>query len=493
VRSRNPIPVLRLFSLSLIFAAVVVLVLQLVSYSRLRSSFPSGMIIAEVPVGGLNQRRAADRLTQVYRIPIELHYEDAVIQVKPAIAGFELDLEAMMAVADLQRVSQPFWTEFWSFLWNRLPTPGEVPIRATISEERLRQYLTNEIAARYDRPPEVAMPTTGGANFEPGQPGSELNIDRAVLLIADALYSPTDRTVRLTTNQIAPQRPSSENLQVMLQRVLEVSNFDGLAEIFLMDLQNRQELHFALDNGQYIDPEIAFTAASTIKIPIMVSTFLREDEPGRQSITNLLEEMIEQSENGPADALMKDIGDNLGPLRVSDDMNILGLQNTFLAGYFYIGAPLLVRYETPANLRTDVNLFPDPYNQTTTVDMGMLLDDIYQCAETGGGSLVAVFPGEITQNECRLMITYLERNDLPMLVQAGLPEGTKLAHKHGWITENDGLIHSMGDVGIVYTPGGNYVLCIFLYHPVQLVFDPANELVARLSSIIYSYYNLTTR
>jgi hypothetical protein len=40
----------------------------------------------------------------------------------------------------------------------------------------------------------------------------------------------------------------------------------------------------------------------------------------------------------------------------------------------------------------------------------MLLVDIYQCAQTGGGSLVAVFPGDITQSECKSMISYLTQN-----------------------------------------------------------------------------------
>jgi hypothetical protein len=95
------------------------------------------------------------------------------------------------------------------------------------------------------------------------------------------------------------------------------------------------------------------------------------------------------------------IDQNLGPLGVTDDMHQLGLVNTFLAGHFYIGAPLLRAYETPANQRLDVNTSPDLYNQTTTSDIGMLLADIYQCATTGGGALVAVYEGRITQTSAR--------------------------------------------------------------------------------------------
>ncbi|NMC80110.1 MAG: serine hydrolase, partial [Chloroflexi bacterium] len=171
----------------------------------------------------------------------------------------------------------------------------------------------------------------------------------------------------------------------------------------------------------------------------------------------------------------------------------MGLENTFLAGYFYAGAPLLQRIETPANSRTDVDTEPDAYDQTTPSDLGMLLDDIYQCTDNGGGTLAAVFPGEVSQSECKSMVQYLISNEIAVLIKAGLPEGTQIAHKHGWILDGDGLLHTMGDAGIVYTPGGNYVLSIFLYHPVQLIFDPANVMVSDLSRAIYNYFNLNSQ
>jgi beta-lactamase class A len=184
------------------------------------------------------------------------------------------------------------------------------------------------------------------------------------------------------------------------------------------------------------------------------------------------------------------IDPTLGPLFVTEDVQALGLKNTFLAGHFYPGAPLLRRFDTPANTRTDVFTGPDVYNQTTSSDIGQLLEDIYQCSETGGSALSAVFPGEISQNECRQMIEYLSLNRIGVLIQAGLPDGTRAAHKHGWINETDGVIHTIGDVGIIYTPGGNYVLAIYIYHPNQLVWDTANLLIAQLSTAIYNYFNL---
>jgi beta-lactamase class A len=121
--------------------------------------------------------------------------------------------------------------------------------------------------------------------------------------------------------------------------------------------------------------------------------------------------------------------------------------------------------------------------------MGILMEDIYQCAELDGGALIAAFPEEITQQECGIMIDTLAKNQIAVLIQAGVPSGIEVAHKHGWANENDGLIHTIGDTAIVYTPGGNYVLTIFVNHPVQAVFDPVNALFADLSSAVYNFFN----
>jgi hypothetical protein len=206
-----------------------------------------------------------------------------------------------------------------------------------------------------------------------------------------------------------------------------------------------------------------------------------------------MQEMIEKSGNDPADWLMERVIDKTtAPLDVTDDMKALGLENTFLAGEFYPGAPLLELYQTPGNQRPDLSTDPDVYNQTTPSDIGMLLEDIYQCNQMGGGALMAVFPGEFTEAECQTMLTYLTRNNIGLLLEAGVPDGTQVAHKHGWVTYF-GVMNTLGDAGIVYTPGGDYVLVIFVYNSPELIWEPASELVASISEAAYNYFNYPTQ
>lgn len=483
---------LRWVSLFLILGAVALITLQLVRFSRLRANFPEGMQIANVPVGGLDRASSAERLLEVFSTtPVELHYGDAVIHLDPAVAEFEPDLEGMLAAADLARSQQPFWVEFWNFLWGRKQPPSSIPLRASFSEPRLRAYLESEIAERYDQPPTPAMPSVGTVNFQPGSQGTQIEIDRSVDLIETALRSTSRRVIELPMTRTNPPRPSINNLEILLKQTIDIQEFEGLVGVYLLDLQTGEEINFEYSQGEDLptNPDVAYTAASLIKIPIMISAFRRLDENLDSETENLMEEMITLSGNDPADWLMEKVIDPLNaPLDITADMQTLGLDNTFLAGQFYPGAPLLVAYQTPANQRTDINTDPDIYNQTTPSDISMLLEDIYQCNQTGSGNLLAVFPDEFTQAECQTMINYLSRNKIGILIEAGVPDGTPVAHKHGWSTYL-GVMNSLGDAGIVYTPGGNYVLAIFVHHPDQLIWDPASELVATLSEAIYNYFN----
>jgi beta-lactamase class A len=474
--------------------AIILITIQMIMFSRSRITYPASMEIAEIPMGGLTREQAASRLLEVYSQPIEIMYQDAVIQIEPNVLGFELQLESMLATADFIRIGGNFWQEFWSFIWNSERTLTPVPLDADYSESLVRTYLETEISTRYDQPAIAAQPQVGSVAFQPGQAGTSIAMDRAVVQIEQALYSPTSRSVNLPLEQSEPGRPAFGNLEILLKQILDVAEFDGIAGLYLLDLQTSQEIHFVYSNK--VDyptiPDLAFTASSVIKIPILVTAYSRITEPYPEEAINLITGMIEESGNDPADWLMEQYIDQAtGPIIVTETMQKLGLENTFLAGFFRFGSPILYYYTTPADERTDLNTDPDPYNHTTVSDMGMLLADLYQCAEFDGGALRAVFPQNITQAECNAMIDTLTRNNTPFLIEAGAPDDTRIAHKHGWVSDVvTGAITTIGDAGIVYTPSGNYVLVIYFSHPTQLVWDPMSKLMGDLSEAVYNYYNI---
>jgi len=493
LRSRNVSILLRGMAIFLLIVATFLTISSVISYSRQRNDYPPGMSIGGVPVGGLDPQAASQRVLQVYTSPIEIRYGGGVIHVDPTTLGFQMELESMLAAADIGRTGGLFWEGFWDYLWNREPAPDAVPLRASISEDRLRSYLQTEIAARYDQPPTPAQPIPGTASFSPGAAGQSLDIDSAVPVIEDALRSPTRRAVSLASvENAAAARPSLKNLEILMKQVVATSGFDGSLGLYMLDLQNGQEVHFALNQGLEVpvEPDVAFTASSTIKIPILVAYFIQHGkEPVSDSVDAKILNMIHKSDNSASDDVMAELNPDSGPLIVTQDLRKLGLEDTFLAGFFYPGAPLLERFTTPANQRTDVFNDPDIYNQTTPSDMGVLLEDIYQCAESGGGALVAAFPDKMDQDVCRHIISYLVADKIGVLLEAGVPEGTQVAHKHGWVPDPDGIVRNFSDAGIIYSPGGNFVLSIYGHHPVQFVFDTANQLFASLTQAVYNYYN----
>lgn len=473
-------------ALLFIAAAAAVFGFSLLTNLGAARTLPVGSTWGGVPVGGLTVDEAAAQVETVFSTPLELRYLNETIQVAPSQLGFTLNIDAMTAEA---RRSGP--GSLWDRLWARGGASSTLELQYEINGASLRAYLENEIVARYDRIAQPALPIPGSTRFSEGTAGWRLDVIQSTQRISQTLVEPANRTVELVVAGESIPAASMQNLQTFLEQTISASGFTGVAEVYLHDPKTGDLLHFASRGGTNIPVDIAFSAASTMKISIMVSALRRTGEPVPDGVQQLIERMIVLSENPPADTLMENvISSTFAPLEVTADMqDRLGLKNTFLAGYFYFGAPLLQLYQTSANSRTDVDLDPDVYNQTTTSDMGALLTGIYRCAQAEPSLLTDTFPNEITSSKCSYMLDVLSRNEIGVLSEAGVPDGTRVAHKHGWTEEADGFLHTISDAGVVYSPGSDFVFVVFLYDANQLLFDPADELIAQLVQVMYNYYN----
>ncbi len=494
VRKRATLSYLRLPAFLLTLIAAAGLGRLYIRFDQSWTPVPPGLIAAGIPVGGLDLAQARERLAQAYLAPVSLHYGEAAISANPASLGCQIDLDGMFAGVERQRRQDTYWDDFKRFLLNNPePPPQQIPLMYSCPEEGIRNLL-KEIAARYDHPPAAAYPRAGTTGYIPGVAGTVLDIDGSIPLIQEALISLTNRQVTLPLVSADPPRPAIQNLEIQLRQILKVDGYDGLIGLSLTDLQTGQDIHFVSQGSKLMaaEPDAPFTASSTIKIPIMISVFRRLGPNPDPLVITRLKEMIGKSDNTATDWLMQNVIDELrGPLLVTEDVKALGLQNTFLAGYFHPGSPLLQSFQTPANQRIDLEFSLDPYSQTTPSDIATLLVDIYQCAKNGGGALATVFPGEISQEECQQMVEFLKMDHLPDLISGGVPEGTPVSHKHGWVSDAaSGVVKDMGDAAIVHTPGGDYVLAIFLYHPNQLVWIPTDQMVEELSRAAYNFFNV---
>ncbi|MBN1316926.1 MAG: serine hydrolase [Anaerolineales bacterium] len=457
--------------------AVAMLVIQLNSYSNFRQRFPAGLTIAGVDVGGLSDDEAERQLTAVYSSEIDLYYQGERIPLEPADVEFDLQLDPMLQQAGEQRDAQGFWTGFWDFLLNRPVDVEPISLQSSFSKRHLQAILAN-IAATRDAPAQPPVPVPATLNFQPGEAGYQMNIEASQPLVEAVLISPIDRQATLVVDQLPPLPPTMDILGRLLENHL--SDFDGIHAFYIIDLETGERYG--------VNEDVAFSGMSIVKVPILVETFRTLDQEPNIEETKLLTQTMIDSGNFTANLLLDVIAgeDNgmLGAQKVTESMWYLGLENTFIAVPYEEDLP--GTYNTPANERTDINTLPDPKMQTTPRDMGMLLEMIYQCAG-GGGTLLAAYPGEITASECRLMLEIMNENRIGSLIEAGIPEGTSVAHKHGWTAETH------GDAGIVFSPGGDYVLVEYMHTPGWLEWQISSPLLADISRATYNYFNFEGR
>ena len=143
MRNRNSNIILRGIAILLLSVALILAIVSLIGYSRQRDYYPSGMSIAGVPVGGLDPQAASQRVLQVYSTPIEIQYNGGVIQVDPTIIGFQMDMDSMLAAADLARTGGSFWGGFWDYLWNSISSTDSGSIKSDHRRGSSESLLAN--------------------------------------------------------------------------------------------------------------------------------------------------------------------------------------------------------------------------------------------------------------------------------------------------------------------------------------------------------------
>jgi beta-lactamase class A len=234
-----------------------------------------------------------------------------------------------------------------------------------------------------------------------------------------------------------------------------------------------------------IDANALMHAASTMKLAVLIQVF-RDVDDGRLrlddgiAITNSFHSIVDgtQYRLSPTDdsdsALYDRIGDQVPLGELADRMITLSSNlatNTLIelvgaeranATAHALGADSIQVLRGVEDIKAyEAGLS----NRITAADMGVLLTAIARAEAASEAS-------------CRAMIDILSRQHFNDGLPAGLPPGTRVAHKTGWIT---GIKH---DGGIVYRrDGGRHVLVVLT----RGIGDPAvaDRLIADLSRLVH--------
>lgn len=490
-RKSRRINILPIFSWLFIALAAGLLLLELVRFSQQAERYAADVTVAGLPVGGLTSLDAASLLERSYAAPITLWYQDSPIILDPSAIGFHLNREVMLAEARIGGDAQgAFWIRFLNYLTGQQATDTiSVPLSADFQQNALRQFVA-EIARRYDRPPGAAGYDVATLTFRPGSPGYELNTEEAEEVIESVLYNPSQREVALPVISTDGSRIGIGTLRDLIIAYLDSEGFvyDGqstVASVFIIDLETGEEVN--------INSDVAFSAASTIKTGILIDYFKELLFAPTDDEAFLMAQSLLCSNNSSSNLIMQIIGgDDIfsGIASVTDTLQETGARNTYISAPLYLGGDqVLGSIAAPTtNPNSAFNTGADPFNQTTTEDLGSVFNMIYDCANYGSGLMIAFPDDEFTSQECSQMLELMSANDLERLLQGGIPEDVRISHKNGWL-EN---VH--GDAGIVFPPNGrNYVIAVFVWENAEFFsFTRAWPLIEGISRAAWNYFSAET-
>lgn len=489
-RGRNRLPLLPVFSILMLLGAIALFIVELLDFSRQQNRLGASVSVAGVEVGGMLPGEAVATWESAFSSPLTLWYEDSPILLEPAAIGFRINNAAMLAEArEASSGGTANWLRFfYGLIGEESRSNVSIALNATWQNSLLEQFL-REIGLRYDRPPEEGAWDLETLTVLPGAGGRSLDIARALPLVEGALRSAVERHVTLPLRDTLPGQVHLGILEHLIRSWLDTQGFiyDGqttLASVYVADLMSGEEIR--------LNADVAVSAASTIKLPIMLDYYRTLNLAPNDDEAWLMANSLLCSNNASSNLIMQIIGDGENIFRglasVTANARFLGARNTFITAPFDLGVEGQI---TGSNLppRTSpnprFNTRPDAYNQTTAEDLGALLGMVYDCAHLGSGLLAARPDGAYTRNECRQMIELMSGNDLQRLLQGGLPLGTRIAHKNGWL-EN---LH--GDAGIVFPPNGrNYVIAVFVWEDTSFFsFERAWPLIEGISRAAWNYFS----
>jgi beta-lactamase class A len=476
--------------LLLVLGGVAFLAYKLHEYDSYREAIYPGVSAAGIPLQGQTRDQARhtleEQIVAPLSQPIALQYVTDTVVLLPSDVQMQFFIDDMVEQAhQLGRGEQTqFWDGYLKFLREGLkPVPEDIPLLYTYQPQLLEEFLDG-IATDKDQPLREVQAITDTLSFRPGKAGRKLDVAASLPLVEGSLLSLDEREVDLVVETLEPAPPDMEMLRSMLQH--RIDEFEGIIGIYVSDPATGTSIE--------INPNVVYSGMSVVKIGILLETYLHSEgaELDEETRAYMLKVVTDPTgSNYWGNLLLGIIGDGSqyeGCRRVNARMDELGLTATFIREPYRIetegslrgpGLAALPLFQEPAYAN------PDPLIQTSAHDMGVLLEMIYNCSQ-GRGKLLEDYPGSISAQSCQLILDDLKQNPVRTMLGGGIPEDVPLAHKHGF-SGND----TNADAGVVFSPGGDYVIVEFQYAPTDwLVWAISQPLFVDVSYATYNFFNI---
>lgn len=445
-------------------------------------SFARGSTIAGVDVGGLTLQEAAERLEE------RLAAAPEAVTLEAGELAYSLELDALdlaVPVEELLDQARPAFER---------GAPAEVPPAVAFDEEALRERLAElaaEVAA--DSSLSLVAATDALTRTFVYTPGLTLDLDRAVeqvgAALAEAALGGGDEPIALELT------PAEEPPRVPFERLREeaaalAEEVPGVVGMHVIDLASGETVG--------LNDRTVFAGASTIKTAVMLFLYIHQEEFTERQ-TFWLNEMIRFSDNLSANDLLATAigGQTTEDAFVAADMMSTMLQEELGLRHTYLYVPyettdFIKLYKPKYRCGPQGRVGEPPYTEmgaclrAEPASMARLYQLIDQCAN-GEGELLELYE-RLSPERCQEMLDWLAKNGDKTRMVAGIPEGVRVEHKSGWIEDLS------ADVGIVRSPGGDYVLALYYYRPLDGKRDYWPEevlspVVAAFSHLVYTAYN----
>jgi beta-lactamase class A len=509
-RRGNRLPILALASGGFLLAGLILGALQLVRFAATRDVLQTDITVGGVPVGGLPLAQAVKTWETIYAQPVEIDYGNSPILLYPSQLGFFVKSDQLRSQVQSRAAgTNSYWLDFWNYLWQLPAAPVDIPLASDYQAAKLRDFL-NDLAARYEVHASGVHFDLSTMTFGSGANGAHIDIEAALPLIEKALERPTSRKVALPLKTEGARNSTMQTLHDALIEYMKNASYLGnkgisfngpqtAGGVMVIDMQSGQEMT--------INGDVAFSSLSTVKIPILLNFFrvlgdnqnLMKIDDNWNGIRWQLASSIVCSNNDASNSLIQESSssgtDQISQLKdglqqVVATTMALGAKNTYVDAPIDVGDPKL-HFSIGApktNPDKTVNAHADPYSQTTASDMATLLKELYDCATYGSG-VRTFFPDRYTQLMCKRMIELMSGDITGRLIELGVPQGTRIAHKNGWGVDDGG---NVSDAAIVYSPGGTYILVVYLWETYTQNGVGSLDLwqaVEGLSRVTYNFFN----
>jgi hypothetical protein len=473
---RRPAPRSLLRTAIVVVGAILAVVIagNVVTFLTSRDRLPPDTYMADVDVSSLTIDQAISRTVQALQVPVTLRYQAATHMLQPAEVDFQLN--AVVARLQLEKILRDH-QGLASLPDYAVRRASEMHLTAPYqySEEKLGAYLNN-IASQRNQPPKVPQPNLATLTLSQGQDGLAMSVDEARGPVLAALASGKGRMVDLPVDVIPVGSVALQSLGALVTaRLADFTNAGNTAGVFIKDLGTGQE--FSL-NG-----DIAFSAQGWLKMAVPVEAFRAAGEPVDPQLAAKLAPIVVEGNTASANEALRNAGQGnaqAGADQLNMTLKRMGLVSTFLAQPF--DQPTKAgTFVTPGNSRPDATTSPDPNAQSTPADVSLLLEMLDQCRQGSGGLLLA-FAEQFTPDKCKQTLDTIGQNKINALLAAG-SAGATVIHRQSWDTNNH------GDVALVYSPGGTYVVAVMLHSNNPLSWAETSVLMSDIARAVYGYFN----